>query len=43
MAKRPPHNKRMQGAQFKAIWYGHSMLTHVDKVPLLGGSDARGR
>jgi len=34
-------NKRMQAARAKAIWYGHSMLTHIDKVPLLDGSDAR--
>ena len=34
-------NKRMQAARANAIWYGHSMLTRVDKVPLLDGSDAR--
>ena len=34
-------NKRMQAARAKAIWYGHSMLTGVDKVPLLGRGDAR--
>jgi hypothetical protein len=31
----------MQAARAKAIWYGHSMLTRVDKLPLLGRSDAR--
>ena len=34
-------NNRMQAARANAIWYGHSMLTGVDKVPLLDGSDAR--
>jgi hypothetical protein len=34
-------NKRMQAARAKAIWYGHSMLTRVDKLPLLGRGDAR--
>ena len=34
-------NKRMQAARAKAIWYGHSMLARVDKLPLLTGSDAR--
>lgn len=34
-------NKRMQAARASAIWYGRSMLTRVDKVPLLDGSDAR--
>ena len=36
-----PPNKRMQAARAKAIWYGHSMLTGVDKVPLLGRGNAR--
>jgi hypothetical protein len=34
-------NKRVQAARPKAIWYGHSMLTRVDKVALLGRGDAR--
>jgi hypothetical protein len=34
-------NKRMQAAQANAIWYGHSMLTRADKLPLLGRGDAR--
>jgi hypothetical protein len=34
-------NKRMQAARAKAIWYGHSMLTRVDKVPLISRGDAR--
>jgi len=36
-----PPNKRMQAARASDIWYGHSMLTGVDKVPLLGRGDAR--
>ena len=36
-----PPNKRMQAARAKAIWYVHSMLTGVDKVPLLSRGDAR--
>jgi hypothetical protein len=36
-----PPNKRMQAARAKAIWYVHSMLTGIDKVPLLGRGDAR--
>jgi hypothetical protein len=31
----------MQAARAKAIWYVHSMLTGIDKVPLLGLGDAR--
>ena len=34
-------NKRMQAARASAIWYGHSMLTRVDKVPLISRGDAR--
>jgi hypothetical protein len=41
MAKRPPPNKRMQAARAKAIWYGHSMLTRVDKLPLIGLASTR--
>jgi hypothetical protein len=41
MANRPPPNKRMQAVRAKAIWYGRSMLTRVDKLPLLGRGDAR--
>jgi hypothetical protein len=33
-------NKRMQAARANAIWYGHSMLTRVDKVPLISRGDA---
>jgi hypothetical protein len=40
VVKLPP-NKRMQAARAKAIWYGRSMLTGVDKVPLLSRGDAR--
>jgi hypothetical protein len=36
-----PANKRMQAARAEAIWYGHSMLTRVDKMPLLGRGGAR--
>jgi hypothetical protein len=36
-----PPNKRMQAARASGIWYGHSMLTRFDKVPLLGHGDAR--
>jgi hypothetical protein len=39
--RRSSPNKRMQAARANAIWYGHSMLTGVDKVPLLGRGDAR--
>jgi hypothetical protein len=31
----------MQAARANAIWYVYSMLTGVDKVPLLGRGDAR--
>jgi hypothetical protein len=31
----------MQAARASAIWYGHSMLTRVDKVPLISRGDAR--
>jgi hypothetical protein len=34
-------NKRMQAARANAIWYGHSMLTRVDKLPLVSRGDAR--
>jgi hypothetical protein len=33
-------NKRMQAARASAIWYGHSMLTRVDKLPLFGCGEA---
>ncbi len=36
-----PPNKRMQAAWAKAIRYGYSMLTPVDKEPLLGLASAR--
>ncbi len=41
MAKRPASNKRMQAARANAIWYVHSMLASIDKVPLLGLASAR--
>jgi hypothetical protein len=31
----------MQAARASGIWYGQSMLTGLDKVPLLGCGDAR--
>jgi hypothetical protein len=34
-------NKRTQPARANAIWYGHSMLTVVDKVPMIGVASAR--
>jgi hypothetical protein len=40
VVKMPP-NKRMQAARAKAIWYGYSVLTRLDKVPPLGRGDAR--
>ena len=40
-APRLPPNKRMQAARANAIWYVRSMLTGIDKVPLLGRGDAR--
>ena len=36
-----PANNRMQATRAKAIWYGRSMLTGVDKLPLLGRGDTR--
>jgi hypothetical protein len=36
-----PPNKRMHSARANAIWYGHSMLTLVDKMPLISRGDAR--
>jgi hypothetical protein len=34
-------NKHMQAARANAIWYGRSMLTSLDKLPLIGRGDAR--
>jgi len=31
----------MQAAWAKAIWYGHSMLTGIDKMRLISRGDAR--
>ena len=31
----------MQAARASGVWYGHSMLTGVDKVPLLSVASAR--
>ncbi len=36
-----PPNKCMQAAWAKAIWFGHSMLTPVDEMPLISRGDAR--
>ena len=36
-----PPNKHKQAARAKAICYGRSMLTRVDKVPLISRGDAR--
>jgi hypothetical protein len=41
MVVKLPPNQRMQPARAAAIWYGHSMLTRVDKLPLISRSDAR--
>ena len=41
MVVKLPPNKRMQAARANAIWYGRSMLTRVDKLPLLSRGDAR--
>ena len=36
-----PPNKRMQATRASALWYGRSMLTLVNKVPLISRGDAR--
>jgi hypothetical protein len=35
-----PPNKRMQAARASGNWYGFSMLTGIDKVPLISRGDA---
>jgi hypothetical protein len=34
-------NKCMQAARANATWYGQSMLTGVDKLPLLSAASSR--
>ena len=39
--RRSSLNKRMTAARASGIWYGHSVLTGVDEVPLISRGDAR--